>query len=115
MNNILYLASQSASRQQLFKESKIPFKILAQNADEYVCDWSLPLEQLVAAIALHKMQQVKLPTGKEGEIIFVLTADTLSQDKNGKIQGKPKDLADAIAKIKQAREGSRLCTAFYLD
>lgn len=115
MNHILYLASQSPSRQQLLKEAKIPFKLLKQSADEQACDWGLPLDTLVATIALHKMNHVQLPQGKEGEIIFVLTADTLSQDKNGVIQGKPKDTADAIAKIKQAREGTRLCTAFYLD
>ncbi len=115
MSNILYLASQSISRQQLLKESKIPFKLLHQAADEQACDWGLPLDKLVAAIALHKMDQVILPKGKEGEIIFVLTADTLSQDKNGTIQGKPIDRQDAIAKIEQARHGTRLCTAFYLD
>lgn len=115
MNHILYLASQSISRQQLLKEAKIPFTLLHQAADEQACDWGLPLETLVATIALYKMEQVILPTGTEGDIIFVLTADTLSQDKNGAIQGKPKDREDAIAKIKEARNGTRLCTAFYLD
>ncbi len=115
MKKILYLASQSISRQQLLKEAKISFTLLHQAADEQACDWGLPLETLVATIALHKMEQVILPKGREGEVIFVLTADTLSQDKHGLIQGKPKDRADAIAKIKEARNGTRLCTAFYLD
>lgn len=115
MNHILYLASQSPSRQQLLKEAKIPFKLLSQSADEQACDWGLPLDRLVATIALHKMNHVLLPAGKQEDIIFVLTADTLSQDKNGAIQGKPKNTADAIEKIKNAREGTRLCTAFYLD
>ncbi len=115
MNNILYLASQSPSRQQLLKEAKIPFELLPQSADEEACDWAMPLDKLVATIALHKMNHVTLPDGHEGDIIFILTADTLSQDKNGTIQGKPKDHADAIAKIKEARQGTRLCTAFYLD
>ncbi len=115
MNNKLYLASQSHSRKQLLTESKIPFQILFQDADEAVCDWSLPLDELVASISLHKMNLVTLPNGKEGDIIFVLTSDTLSQDSNNKIQGKPKDRQDAISKLKQAREGTRLCTAFCLD
>jgi septum formation protein len=115
MKNILYLASQSFSRQQLLKEAKIPFRVLAQSADEQACDWGLPLDKLVASIACYKMEHAQLPDGKEGDVIFVLTADTLSQDKNGAIQGKPKDRADAIAKIRQARNGTRLCTAFCLD
>jgi septum formation protein len=39
----------------------------------------------------------------------------MSHDKTGTIHGKPVDKADAIAKIKAAREGSFLCTAFCLD
>ena len=115
MKKILYLASQSISRQQLLKESQIPFELLKQTADEQACDWRLPLDMLVATIALHKMNHACLPDGNEGDIIFVLTADTLSQDKNGEIQGKPKGRADAIAKIKQARDGTRLATAFCFD
>lgn len=115
MKHILHLASQSYSRQQLLKESNIPFALLAQDADESACDWTLPLEQLVASISLYKMNHVVLPEGTEGDVLFVLTGDTLSQDYNGAIQGKPKDRQDAIAKIKQAREGTTLCSAFCLD
>jgi septum formation protein len=115
MKKILHLASQSYSRQQLLKESKIPFALLAQDADESVCDWTLPLDKLVASISLYKMNHVVLPEGKEGDVMFVLTGDTLCQDSNGTIQGKPKDREDAIAKIKQARGGSKLCSAFCLD
>ncbi len=116
MKNILYLASKSPSRQQLLREADIPFQLLAQTADETACDWGLPLDQLVASIALHKMQHAVLPEAdpKLGEL-FVLTADTLSQDMNGKIQGKPQDRADAIEKIKSARAGTKLCTGFCLD
>lgn len=115
----LFLASQSLSRQQLLCEAKIPFVLLAQRADESTCDWGLPLEQLVASIALHKMEHVDFseikPDHRSGEI-FVLTADTLSQDVNGVIHGKPKDRADAIAKIKAARCGvTHLSTAFCLE
>ncbi len=112
----LLLGSQSPSRQQLLSEAQIPFTRIDQRADESQCDWGLPLAQVVASIAQHKMNHVILPDGtQEGEHCFVLTADTLSQDLDGTIQGKPVDRADAVAKIKKARDGSRLCTAFCLD
>ncbi|TET06314.1 hypothetical protein E3J79_02345, partial [Candidatus Dependentiae bacterium] len=79
------------------------------------CNWGLPLVKLVEQIAIYKMDHVKLPSGRDGQCYFVLTADTLCQDADGTIQGKPIDLADAIAKIKSARAGSNLATAFCLD
>ncbi len=114
--NILLLGSSSASRQQLLTEANIVFKLVSQTADESQCDWGIALPQLVERIALHKMAHVVLPAGmSDGEVCFVLTADTLSQDKDGTIQGKPVDRADAIAKIKKARNGSVLFTSFCLD
>jgi len=114
--NILYIGSKSQPRKMLLEEAKIPFIVVEQDANETQCDWSLPLAQLVLSIALYKMQHVILPLGKtEGEICFVLTADTMSHDKTGKINGKPVDREDAIEKIKAARAGSFLCTAFCLD
>ncbi|HXW86225.1 MAG TPA: Maf family protein [Candidatus Bathyarchaeia archaeon] len=113
---VLLLGSKSASRQMLLKEAHIPFICIEQNADETACDWSLPLVELVNAIALHKMDHVVVPSGtQENEICFVLTADTMSEDKDGTIRGKPTDRADAIMKIKAARDGVFLCTAFCLD
>jgi len=112
----LYFGSKSAPRRMLLEQSHIPFTIVSQDADESQCDWGLPLPQLVLSIALYKMQHVILPDGKnEGDICFVLTADTMSHDKTGTIHGKPVDRADAIAKIKATRDGSFLCTAFCLD
>ena len=116
MKNILLLGSKSQSRQGLLREVQIPFKVVGQNADETQCDWGLPLPKLVQKIALHKMNNVVLPAaGDDGTICFVLTADTLSQDKSGMINGKPIDKNDAIIKIKMARKGTYLCTAFCLD
>ncbi len=115
MKQTLYLGSKSPSRQMLLKEAGIPFILLDQSADESMCDWTLPLEQVVKAIALYKMEHVLLPVGAEGDEIVVLTADTLSQDKNGKIEGKPENRDDAVRQLKAARNGSRLCTAFCLD
>lgn len=115
MSYILYLGSKSQSRQQLLKEAHIPFILLDQTADESACDWTLPLEQLVLSISLHKMGHVIVPKGAEGDRAFVLTGDTLSQDTDGRIEGKPEDRADAIRKIRKARDGTRLCSAFCLD
>ena len=57
-----------------------------------------------------------MPEGStEGQIAFVLTADTLSQEKDGTIGGKPENLQDAIDKIRRARAGMRTGTAFCLD
>lgn len=112
----LYFGSKSAPRRMLLEEAQIPFAVVGQDADESQCDWGLPLPQLVLSIALYKMQHVILPPGKEEkDICFVLTADTMSHDKAGKIHGKPTDRNDAISKIKAARDGSFLCTAFCID
>lgn len=116
VKNILLFGSKSQSRRMLLEESHIPFVTVDQNADESLCDWGLPLPKLVSTIALYKMQHVVLPNGTyEGQVCYVLTADTMSHDKTGTIHGKPVDRADAIAKIKAAAEGSFLCTAFCLD
>lgn len=111
----LYLASTSASRRQLLQEAQIPYTLVAQSADESACDWTLPLEQLVLSISLFKMDHTVLPDGQEGDIAFILTGDTLSQDSDGQIEGKPIDRQDAIRKIKKARNGTRLFSAFCLD
>src|SRR5579863_405257 len=114
--HVLYFGSKSQSRRMLLEESHIPFTVVGQNADESQCDWGLPLPQLVLSIALHKMDHVVLPDGTyDGEICYVLTADTMSHDKTGQIHGKPVDRDDAIAKIKASAAGSFLCTAFCVD
>lgn len=114
-SNTLLLASSSASRQQLLRDAHIPFTLVTQTADETECDWNLPLPQVVANIARYKMAHVQLPAGVEGEICYVVTADTLSEDSKGTLSGKPKDLADAIQQIKIARDGMCTGTAFCLD
>lgn len=112
---LLYLASSSPSRKKLLEDAKIPFTVVAQTADETLCKAQLPLDLLVTTIAQYKMEHILLPKGTvSGEICFVLTADTLSQDNNGAIQKKPIDRADAIKKIQSARNGASLCTAFCL-
>ncbi len=111
----LLLASASQSRQMLLKDAGIDFKVIWQTADESACDWNLPLESLVKQIAIRKMEHVIMPEGKEGDIHYVLTADTLTQDFHGAIHGKPVDRADALKKLKAVRDGARVGTAFCLD
>lgn len=111
----LYLASKSSSRQQLLTQANIPFTIVEQNADETQCDWNLPLQKIVEGIALYKMAHAIVPTPTQNNHCFVLTADTLSQDAQGAIHGKPIDRADAIEKIKAARNGMLTGTAFCID
>lgn len=114
MKPILYLASKSPSRQYLLRESKIPFTVLAQSADETLCDWSLPLRDVVRSIARHKMDSVIMPEGREGQIAFVLTADTLTQDARGTIQGKPANKEAAREMIAALRPYVTVATAFCL-
>ena len=115
MKNILLLGSESASRQQLLKNAQIPFKTIGHSADETLCDWGLPFPELLQRIALEKMKHVILPNGKESEICYVLTADTMGKDKNGIIHGKPIDKDDAITKIKALRGEGLVATAFCLE
>ncbi len=116
MKNILYLASKSPSRKALLEKSGIDFTILDQDADESQCDWGMPLQKVVESIAEHKMRHVIMPHAKEGQIAFVVTADTLGMDTTGAITGKPADLNDAVAKIKAAQGGMNRCgTAFCLE
>lgn len=114
---VLLLGSSSASRAFLLREAHIPFQVIKQSADETKCDWTQPLPQLVATIARYKMEHLSVPAGThQGQLCYVLTADTLSQDQTGAVHGKPTDKQDAIAKIQLARLGtSTLATAFCLD
>lgn len=116
MKNILYLASKSSSRKKLLERAGISFEVLEQDADESQCDWGMPLRQVVESIAKHKMNHVIMPQAVEGQMLFVLTADTLSIDTTGAISGKPADMQDALAKIKAARGGINRCgTAFCIQ
>ena len=75
-----------------------------------------PLRQTVLLIAQNKMLHATLPVGTTNdEQIFVLTADTMTQDAHGIIHGKPIDRTDAINKIKAARDGNYLATAFCIE
>lgn len=114
MKNILYLASKSSSRKKLLERAGIAFEIIAQDADESQCDWNRELQNVVENIAMHKMNHIIMPAGKEGQIAFVLTADTLSVDTTGAIRGKPADEQEAFMMLEKAngprnRCGTALC------
>jgi septum formation protein len=113
MKNIVYLGSKSLSRQKLLADSLIPFLLVSQDADEQVCSLDGSLEGLVTAIALQKMEHTIIPDTLEES--FVLTADTMVKDSQGRIFGKPSDHDDAVTMIKSARNGMRLATAFCLE
>jgi septum formation protein len=110
----LFLASGSLSRQTLLQQARIPFVLIKQDANEYDCDWTLPLEELVVTIALYKMEKAHLPTA-HGERIVVLTADTLPQDSQGIIHAKPKNREEAVAQIKALSGTCTVSTGFCLE
>ena len=115
MEKILFLGSKSRSRQELLKQAQITFQLADQDADETICDWNRPFKEIVASIALYKMEHVVLPAGANDDVCFVLTADTMTCNADGSINGKPVDRDDAIQKIKSAKNAAITGTAFCLD
>ena len=121
-SQILYLASSSKYRQQAVQEAKINFQIISQTSQE-ICDYDLEFNKIVESIAINKMYHIVLPQSlmpgsgcvKKGDEIFVLTADTMTQDSHGKIHGKPENIEDCIRKIKAVSGKSLTGTAFCLD
>ncbi len=114
--NVLYLGSDSGSRKMLLTMSKIPFKVIGHNADEDQVDKTLSLEEQVKAIAQLKMDHVSLENGTyEGEIRFVLTADTMGCDGQERVHGKPKDKEDAYQKIRALSGTYRTATGFCIE
>lgn len=114
--NQIYLASKSISRQTLLKESHIPFTILDKDIQELEINHDISLEENVKQIALSKIEQVSFASGYEGEIRFVLTADTLGQDYNQTFLGKPKDYDHAVSMLKDTHQNINICsTAFCVD
>ncbi len=98
MKNMLYLGSQSSSRQKLLTEAGIPFQVISQNSAEQVDISGLDFFGTVLAIAQDKMQHVVLPTVQEvgQNYLFVLTSDSMVRTTNtGEIFGKPKDAEHA--------------------
>lgn len=116
MNNTILLASASQSRRLLLDVSHIKYRVINQHFDELSVDYQQSLSRIAHDIAQGKMRSIELPENLDTtKSILILTADTISQDGHGVIHSKPIDKADAIEKIKLARDGVYLCTAFCLE
>lgn len=109
MKHVLYLASNSFSRKLLLEQAKIPFCVIEQFADESKIDRAQSFEQIVIEIAKLKMSCLQLPDGTaEGQLVFVLTADTMGLSASNRLLGKPKDRADAISMLKACQKGPQV-------
>lgn len=96
LNNIeIILASSSTSRQLLFKQAQIPYKVIVSGVDETVPDEYTPAET-VEALAKRKAAAVLSRVDKEA----VIAADSVVSI-DGEIFGKPKDKADAFNMLKR--------------
>lgn len=120
--NVLLLASKSLSRKNLLEKSHIPFLLIKQKINEDNIDFDLSLEENVKNIAISKINQVDINYENfnhkllNKEIKFILAADTLGQDSNNTILGKPKDYNDAVSKLITLKNKVNFCaTAFVLD
>lgn len=114
MKYLLYLASGSMGRKQLLTQAQIPFELAFHSADETSCSLNQPLDVVVKELAQLKMKHVTLPQGRPGQIVFVLTADTLTLNSDRELLGKPKDRAHAIAMLSNQSE-TLIGTAFCLE
>lgn len=113
--HVLYIASNSASRKKLLSEAGIPFRVITQDADESLVKKNQVLSDIVVQIAMLKMQHANIPVGKaDGDICFMVTADTLGLTMNGRILCKPVDRKDAISMLIDARPGALTATGFCL-
>lgn len=112
---ILYVASGSPSRHQLLKDAQIPFKVIKQTADESLISRDQSLEDAVMQTAQLKMEHVIMPAGKEGEIAFVLTADTMGVNSAGIVQGKPLNYEEAAQMIRSYRQGATTGTGVCIE
>lgn len=117
--NTLLLASKSRSRRMSLDTAKIPYVLYEHEIDERACSWELPVEELVLLLARQKMQAVDydvLGSSNRSDALFVLTADTLTQDDQGIIHGKPFSYDDACAMIAAFRNReARIATGFRLE
>ena len=116
MSHVLYIASNSASRKNLLQQAQIPFQVIDQDADESLISTQQPLSDIVVQIAQLKMQHAQIPAGTtEGQICFVLTADTLGlATMNHRVLCKPVDRDDAISMLQDSRQGTLTATGFCL-
>ncbi|KAB2871632.1 MAG: septum formation protein Maf [Bacteroidales bacterium] len=93
----LILASNSPRRQQLLKGLDVDFEIWSTNHEDESYPNDLPVEQVPTYLAKHK---ASFFTERLSNDTILITCDTVVVC-NGKVLGKPVDLADAVAILKQ--------------
>lgn len=119
--NRLFIASSSTSRHMLLRDAGFDFVVLSQNCDEHACSNSPDACTLVQELARAKMDHTQAPLPEQltkQELtsgIFVVTADSVVEDAQGNIHGKPVDHGDALKKINNLRSGVHVHTAFCLE
>lgn len=104
--DIIYLGSQSHSRQKLLREVHIPFVVVPHSSDEQLVKGDVLFDAYVMAIAQEKMGALVLPQPAEVDkkYIHVVTADTLVHIvSSGRILGKPNDREDAKNMMRSMR------------
>lgn len=105
--DILYLGSQSKSRQKLLEETGYSYQILDHKSDELSVKVKDNFYEYVLDIAQHKMDCIVLPEHSEnvGDTLFVLTADTLVRTKDTHfVFGKPRDRQHAKEMLRKYRD-----------
>ena len=113
--HVLYIASNSDSRKGLLEQAKIPFKVIKQDADESTVSTDQSLSDVVTEIAVLKMRHAQIPSGgNDGEVCFVLTADTMGLTDKDRILCKPADRSDAVSMLEDCRRGTLTVSAFCL-
>ena len=93
----LILASNSPRRQQLLKGLDVDFEIWSTNHEDESYPDDLPVEQVPTYLAKHK---ASFFTERLSNDTILITCDTVVVC-NGNVLGKPVDLADAVAILKQ--------------
>ena len=93
----LILASNSPRRQQLLKGLDVDFEIWSTNHEDESYPDDLPVEQVSTYLAKHK---ASFFTERLSNDTILITCDTVVVC-NGNVLGKPVDLADAVAILKQ--------------
>lgn len=97
----IYLASQSASRQQLLRQADIPFTVLAITCDEEAVPVSTDVSAYVCAVARAKLAVVPaiariVPSVDTQERVVIVTADTMIVTAHSRqLFGKPRDVEHA--------------------
>lgn len=93
---MLYLASTSPSRKQLLIDAGIPFTVIAQAANEEIDEVGKTLAQFVMEVAERKWAHAReFMQGYDGQIAYLVVADTMTQGYEGSFFAKPIDRNDA--------------------